>query len=111
MLLHGQRAQILASGVKKPRIKNMSTFFTPFLTQTFRQYLFQLLSLRNEIIYLKFNQVPRRSKWEIAGRMRVARYGMAAVPLANSNFMVIGGQSNKTTGKFFKNWGFQKKVS
>ena len=61
-------------------------------------YLYFILSLRNEIIFLRFNQVPRRSKWEVAGKMRVARYGMAAIPLQNSYFMVIGGQSNKTTG-------------
>ena len=60
--------------------------------------IYFILSLRNEIIFLRFNQVPRRSKWEVAGKMRVARYGMASIPLQNSNFMVIGGQSNKTTG-------------
>ena len=65
-------------------------------SQSFLIYF--ILSLRNEIIFLRFNQVPRRSKWEVAGKMRVARYGMASIPLQNSNFMVIGGQSNKTTG-------------
>jgi len=29
----------------------------------------------------------------------VARYGMATLPLPNNNFIIVGGQSNKTTGK------------
>ena len=55
-------------------------------------------------MYLRYNPVPMRSKWRLAGKLSVARYGMATLPLPDNNFIIVGGQSNKTTGRSYTNF-------